>query len=148
MGCGTGLTCWTLRSGLSLTYTWTSLLPSLSNDTLYTRQEGWIAYAQNALQAKKPPVVFQFLLSSATGALGVTCTSPSASVVIDVDIVALDVSTKIVLVAKKLLSYSHTPYKPVAVLVLKRKHPSTISGSPKKRCQKTATELTFAVVKE
>lgn len=94
-----------------------------------------------------PEVLLDFLFPAATS-LGVAPPSPPATVVIDVESVASEMSSKDVMAAKELPASSHVPYMTVAVPVCKRRNSTTIARSPKKRCQNSATAPATAVVKE
>lgn len=92
--------------------------------------------------------MFQALPSSVKIALGVTRYSIPALVLIDVESVALEISSTDVMVAEGLPRSSYASYMTIAVQVRKRGNSRTIARSPKKCRLNTATEAATAFVKD
>lgn len=89
--------------------------------------------------------MFQALLSSVATGLGVTCITPPATNVVDVESVVLEVSTTGVIVAEALPAFSHSQYMITAVSVRNRGNSSTIVRSRKKIRLTTPAEPNTAV---
>lgn len=80
---------------------------TIYKNTFNTKQKGWIGFPQYALQRNELPAVFEFFPSLVTIALGRTRPSPLATVLIDVEGVAPEISNTGVIVVQELLAPSH-----------------------------------------
>lgn len=104
---------------------------AVSNNTLYRMQKRWDVFAYYDLQSSMPPALFQSLPSSLEAAFSVTRFSPFATIVVDLDIVDSEMSSKNEMVAKEFHTYSHAEYLTIAVSVRTRDISSTIKRLPK-----------------
>lgn len=121
---------------------------TIFDNSVYTMQEGWVLLAHYAHRIKKLPAVLRFRSSLVSGTLGATRSSFPERLVNNVESVALEMFTKIIIVAEKLPAISHGSYMTIAVQLLKCENSSTIARVFKKRRLNTVFLPATAVMQE